>query len=125
MNPILRMVLLPRYTALYGTVPFYTAPINVKGFAKALVSCWKGAGIGATPADLNFELQQSADLGLWHVVDAAFTPANPDEDLTVTRELLFEWVRLKATVSGTAGSQGVTVWAVGAFVPREGVGGAA
>lgn len=117
MNPILRMVLLPRYTALYGTQALYTAPINVKGFATALVACWKSIGLGSTPADVVFQLQQSADLGLWHDVGGTFTPASSEAEATVSRDFVFEWVRLKATVSEA--SPGITVWATGAFVPRE------
>jgi hypothetical protein len=113
------LVLFPRYTALYGALPFYSAPVNVKGFARALISAWRGTGLGGTPATVAFELQQSADLGLWHAIGSTFTPTNPGEDVAVAKDLLFEWVRLKATVSGTAPYEGATVWAVGAFVPRE------
>jgi len=118
-DPILRMVLLPRYTALYGTTPFYSAPLNVKGFSKALISAWRGTGLGSTPATVEFQFEQSADLGLWHAVGGTFTPASANAETTVTKDFVFEWVRLKATVSGSDGSRGVTVWAVGAFVPRE------
>jgi hypothetical protein len=113
-EPVLRIVLFPRYTALYGD-EIYTAPINVKEFAKAVVTAWVGTGIGSTPASGGVAVEQSADLEHWHQVGSDLSPDNAEESATFEFDL--EWVRFKAMVSGT--NPGVTLWAVGAFIPRE------
>jgi hypothetical protein len=120
-NPAVRVVLMPRYTPLYGATTFYSPPINVKAFEKVILTVWKGNGIGSTPADVDeFDLQQSADLGIWNSILPAFTPASPNSELVTTKDLDLEWARLAVTVSGA--SPGISVWAIGTFVPRAGGG---
>ena len=117
---VARIILLPRYTALYGTVPFNGAPVNVRRFGSGLVTAWRSTGLGTSGAQASvvFKLQQSTDLGIWNNVGATISPgAELEASEAVTLDL--EWIRIVATVSGT--KPGVTCWAIGTFVAREGV----
>jgi len=117
---IARIVLLPRYTALYGTAPIYGAPVNVRRFAGAVLVGWRSQGLGTagSQASVEYGLQQSTDLGIWNDIEPTLSPAAEDETpASVTFDL--EWIRLVSTVSGT--KPGLTGWVVGHFVPREGL----
>jgi hypothetical protein len=114
-----RLILLPRYTALHGAMTVYTPPLSVKDFASAIFTAWKSTGLGATPADVSFQIQQSTDLGIWVDLGSSFTPASAGAEIAVEREFTLEWIRLKAVVGTGATNPGITAWVVGAFVPRE------
>jgi hypothetical protein len=115
MGAPVRIVLLPRYTGVYGTIPLYTPPINVRAYEKVIITAWKGNGIGDTPADVEFRLGQSTDLGIWNA-SGDFSPASPGAEVVHEEELLLEWARLGVEITGA--SPGTTVWAVGTFIPR-------
>ena len=117
MDSEIRIVLFPRYTAVYGTVTLFTPPINVRAFEKAIITAWRGEGIGSTPADVGFHMEQSADLGIWNA-GPSFSPASAGGEEIQETAFSLEWARLGATVSGA--SPGTTVWAVGVFVLRSG-----
>lgn len=114
---ITRIVLLPRYTALYGTTPILGAPVNVRRFGGATLIGWRSQGLGMPPNDasVEYKLQQSPDLGIWHDV-VSFSPG-AEEETPATATFDFEWIRLVATVSGP--KPGLTGWVVGHFVARE------
>ncbi|NUN52309.1 MAG: hypothetical protein HUU06_05920 [Planctomycetaceae bacterium] len=111
-----RKVILPRYTPLVGTTPFTSSPLDVRAFAQVLLTGWKGAGIGATPADLEFVVQQSPDLEVW-LDGTPFSPASANAEVTRTESLSYAWMRLKATVSGA--DPAITAWMTGEFVLRD------
>lgn len=107
------VVFLPRYTAFYGAATFSTAPVNARGFAKAIITAWAAIGVGSSSAVM--KLEQSTDLELWHQVGGTFSPGA--NEVTGTRDLTLEWIRLTVTVSGSP--PGISTWAVGMLVPRE------
>jgi hypothetical protein len=116
-----RMVLLPRYTALYGTSPLYSAPFNVKRFARVVLTAWAGVGLGSLPPGVGISIEQSTDLEHWHT--AGVVGPDPDSEKTSVFDLLdMEWARTAVVVTPEVGEPpGATVWAVGAFVLREGM----
>ena len=117
---VTRIVLIPRHTALYGTVPHVGAPVNVRRFGSSIITAWrsKGMGLPGSQASAAFQLQQSMDMVIWENVDASFSPP-AEQETPVTRDLDFEWIRLVATISGA--NPGTTCWAVGHFLAREGI----
>jgi len=117
---VLRVVIFPRHTAFYGTTPLPTRPINVKGYAKVLVTAWRGTGLGTTPASVQYHLDQSSDLEHWHEIGSAVSPP-ANQESSALKDLDMEWMRCRAVVSGT--NPGVTGWAVAVLVPRDGEGG--
>ncbi len=117
--PVVRMVLLPRFTGLSGETDFLTPPLNVRAFSAALITVWKSHGLGDPEAEVEFQMQESTDLVDWNDIDSSFTPSAAETEVTVARSLKFEWVRLKATVSTTGLYPCITVWGVGAFLPRR------
>ena len=119
-EPVVRMVLLPRYTAVYGEGPLDTAPFSVRRYARVILTGWAGRGLGATSPAATITLDQSADLGHWHEVGSV-SPAAGTEASETLDLLDLEWARLRVEVEPDEGEEpGTTVWAVGAFVPREG-----
>lgn len=114
-NFVVRMVIFPRYTTLAGTVPVYTMPVDVRMFGSAILVAWMGTGIGATPATVEFKVQESTDLSVWSDV-ATINPSGPDGTVTSV-SLDMPWLRVKATVAG--GDPGVAFWMTGELVRRE------
>ena len=114
-DPILRVVLFPRPTAIWGTSAVSSEPFRSKDFCQAVVVAGARTGMGATPATVSVTLEQSADGVRWFTIGSALTPAANDED-TDAFDLDLEWMRATATVTG--GSPGVTMWAVAGMVPR-------
>lgn len=115
-DPILRVVLFPRPTAIWGTTAVSSEPFPAKDFCRAVVVAGARTGMGSTPATVSVVMEQSADGVRWFSIGSALTPAANDE-ATGSFELDLEWMRATATVSG--GSPGVTMWAVAGMVPRE------
>ena len=115
---VMRIVLIPRYTALTGQSDFFTKPINVKRFAKVILTVWQSVGLGVAPSTARFFLQQSPDLLQWESVGSLF-PSTPvgDEETTVELDIDLEWIRLQVVVYEDV--KGVTLWAVGQFVERS------
>ena len=112
---VLRMVVFPRYTTLVGTSAVYTMPVDVREFGEAIFVAWMGTGIGATPATVEFKVQQSVDLVVW--TDAAtITPSAGAETVS---EISFDlpWMRVMAVVTG--GDPGVSFWMTAELVRRE------
>ena len=116
-----RMVLLPRYTTVYGASALYLAPFNVRRFAKVVLTAWAGRGIGTSAPAATIYVEQSADLDRWWT--AGSVNPNPSSEKTTEFDLLgFEWARVKVLIEPAVGQPpGTTVWAVGLFVPREGM----
>jgi hypothetical protein len=114
-----RLILLPRFTALHGAATFLTTPVRIADFASVNLTAWLSTGLGATPATATFQLQQSTDLSIWEDVGSSFTPASAGTEITVGRDLALEWMRLKIVVSTLGSNPGVTAWVVGVFVPRD------
>ena len=77
MDQVVRVVLLPRYTAVYGGSPLYMAPFNVKKYAKVVLAGWTGRGIGSPAPGVTITLEQSAYLGLWHSAGSLSPPTGP------------------------------------------------
>jgi hypothetical protein len=111
-----RKVILPRYTPLVGTTPFTTTPLDVRAYGQVLFTAWKGAGMGASPADVEFTVQQSPDLDVW-LDGTPFAPASADAEVTRTESLYHAWMRVKATVSGA--DPGISTWMTGEFLLRD------
>ena len=118
-DPVLRVVLFPRPTAIWGTpggtTVIYTEPMNVKDFAQAIVAVGRGTGMGSTPATGDLTVWQSADMIDWYQVGSVLAPAAGGE-ATGTFDLDLEWFRTGASVSGSV--PGLTMWATVTFVPR-------
>lgn len=113
-------VLLPRYSAVYGDAAIYSAPFSVKRYAHVLLTGWAGRGIGTSAPSVTMTLEQSADLGLWHSAGSV-SPASGAESRSEFDLIDLEWARMKVEVLPTVGQPpGTTVWAMGAFVLREG-----
>ena len=114
-NFVVRMVVFPRYTTLVGTSAVYSMPVEVREIAEAIFVAWMGTGIGATPATVEFKVQQSVDLAVWTDV-VTITPSAGTETVS---EVSFDlpWMRVMATVAG--GDPGVSFWMTGELVRRE------
>jgi hypothetical protein len=110
-------VLFNRFTPLIGAGPFYSAPINARLYAEAVLTGWHGAGFGATPATVEFTVQSSADLETW-VDGGTFSPASAEAEVAHSSGILHPWFRARADIQGS--DPGVTIWLVGQFVHREG-----
>ena len=110
-----RVVLFPRYTAFIGTTALYSGPVDVRDYAGMVLTAWMGTGLGTTPAEVEFTLQQSPDLENWS--DAGSLTPDAGEEETDTFSFQYPWMRVKAVVSGT--NPGVTCWLEGELVRRE------
>src|SRR5690349_8113117 len=120
-DQVTRMVLLPRYTAVYGDTPVNSAPFNVRGYAKVVLMGWAGRGLGASAPDTAITIEQSADLAAWHTA-GGITPSAGAEATSTFDLLDLEWARVKVDIDPDPGEPpGNTVWAVGSFVLRDGV----
>jgi hypothetical protein len=107
-----KVLLLPRYTSFAGATSFYTAPMNVREYARAIFTYTACGGLGSTPPTVVVKIEQSADLEIW-------TEVAPDINVGGPVELAFkfEWMRIKLTVSGS--DPCITCWCVGDFVYRH------
>jgi len=104
-----KILLLPRFTSFAGSGPFYTAPMNVRAYRKAILDAWSGQGIGADTSTATITAEESTDLGVWTDV------VTSDDGIGV--DFSMEWMRLKIVLTGANPAN--TVWAVGNFVLRE------
>ena len=116
---VVRIVIFPRYTALIGGPATYSGPLDMRPFSEGVLTGWQGTGLGTTPATVEFTVQQSADLEFWHD-GTPFSPASANSEVTATPVVGLPWMRVKADVAGA--DPGVSVYLVGDFVLREGVG---
>jgi hypothetical protein len=113
-DPVVRIVLFPRPTSIWGTTAVTSEAFNAKDFAKAIVVAGRGTGMGSTPATVTVIMEKSADMVRWF--DAGEVQPWSGGEATLTVDLDLEWIRAKATVSGTV--PGITLWAVADLVPR-------
>jgi hypothetical protein len=109
-----KVILLPRYTTLVGATDFITAPINVRPYATANISVWRGAMLGTTPT-FSLVIQESPDLTEWSTLESYSTGAGSEDTKSVT--FTMDWIRVKVTIGGA--QPGVSCWAVGEFARRE------
>jgi hypothetical protein len=116
-NRVVRIVLIPRYTALIGTTAMYTAPLLVREWSEAALVGWESTGIGNGDATLTVQL--SDDLENW--TDEEEMSLTAESEVTAVLEISRAWLRVKAVVTGS--DPGVTCWLEGEFVEREGAGG--
>ena len=107
-----QIILLPRFSSFGGAGTFLGAPMNVREYGRAILTCVKAGALGSTPATLAASVQESADLEIWTDIGSALTDGVPGE-----RAFRFEWIRMKYVVVGT--DPGVTCWCVGDFVQRH------
>ena len=116
-DPVLRVVLFPRPTAIWGTTPVSTEPFPAKDFAQAVVVASQGTGMGpgGSEAAVSVAIEQSGDMVNWFPIGSPLAPTAILE-ATGAFDLDLEWFRATATVSGSV--PGVTMWAVAALVPR-------
>jgi hypothetical protein len=116
-DPIVRVVLFPRPTAIWGTTPVSTEPFLAKDFSKAIVVAWRGTGMGSTPASATIVIEQSADMVRWFPIGGPMSPT-ANAEAVESFDLDLEWFRATATVSTLGTAPGATIWAVAGFVPR-------
>jgi hypothetical protein len=109
-----KVILLPRYTTLVGATDFITAPINVRPYATANISVWRGEILG-TNDSFTLIVQESPDLTEWKTLESFSTSAG-DED-TEAVAFTMDWIRVKVTLTGSDPS--VSCWCVGEFARRE------
>src|SRR5262245_16233424 len=114
-----KILLIPRFTALFGNGPFYTAPINVRAYQYADVTAWASKGWGTpTPSSAGMTAQGSQDLDNWFPITAALLSSVQGEEKTTEVEFALDWFRLKVDISGSVDMAASTLWAVGNFVRR-------
>jgi hypothetical protein len=109
-----KVILLPRYTTLVGKTDFITAPINVRPYAEANISFWRGNELG-TVTSLTVTVQESPDLTEWKSLQTFSTAADTEE--TKSASFTMDWIRLKVEIDGSEPS--ITCWCVAEFVRRE------
>jgi hypothetical protein len=116
-----KTVLLPRFTSLVGSNAFHTAAMNVRQFASATISVWRGQECGSNLSAFDVRLQESADLSIWSDVGSSFSPA-AHQEVSEARDLDVEWIRLVielVPINPGGTPPAVTCWAVANLVPRE------
>lgn len=110
-----RIVIFPRYTTFVGNASLVSQVFDARAWTKAIFLGGQGAGIGGTPATLQFTLQVSADLENW--LDAVTFPSSPApgefEQIDV---LVYPWMRVKAVVTGA--DPAISAWLVADMVRR-------
>jgi hypothetical protein len=117
-EPTRRIVLIPRYTSLVGTQPFYTPPLSVRAFQSVQLDAWRSRGLGATPPTYALRVQQSTDMDSWHDLGTSID-LDADEEAVERLDFDLEWIRLVVQLAGTYPA--LSTFAVGDFEPREGV----
>lgn len=110
-----RIAVFPKYTTLVGGNDVYSVPIDVLMYGHAELVAWQGRGFGATPALVEFTVQESPDFEHWFDI-GTLSPHTSDED-TLSATFHYQWIRVKATVTGS--DPAVTCWLTGEFVTRE------
>jgi hypothetical protein len=108
----------PRYTVMIGTTALYSEPVDVREFARVLLTGWQGTGLGTVgnEATVEFTVQQSVDLSTWFD-GIPFGPASADAEVSQESDLRSAWMRVKAEVTGS--DPGVSLWLRGVLVRRE------
>jgi hypothetical protein len=95
-----------------------TPPMDVRVYSQILLTGWRSAGIGVIPAVVEFVVDQSSDLEVWHV-GTAFSPASPGAEVSHAEWLNFPWIRVRAVLTGA--DPGATCWLTAELVRRDGV----
>src|SRR5262249_28274827 len=95
-----------------GATSFYTAPMNVREYARAMFTYTACGGLGASGPTVVVTVQESADLEIWTDIGSDINTGSPNE-----RDFQFEWIRIKLAVSGS--DPCFTCWCVGDFVHRH------
>jgi hypothetical protein len=112
------IVLLPRFTTLYGktaeTREFTTLPLDVSRFGSAQFQFWRGPICYADdPVAFYVALEESLDAEHWVLGTSAPTEFEVPEDTPLLFSYAFRlrWFRLRAKLDTTGGM--VTCWAEG------------
>lgn len=112
-----RIVIFPRYTGLIGTGDLIAALVDVRAYSEVIFVGWQSTGLGVTPATVQFVLQVSADLDTWfNSITFPSVPAAATE-FVQTQGLVYQWMRVKAVVTGA--DPGLSVWLVADLVRRR------
>jgi hypothetical protein len=64
-DDFVRVVLLPRFTALVGARTFTTRPVAVGRFGSISVSGWRGVALGGGSPSVTMYVETSNDLSTW------------------------------------------------------------
>ena len=116
------LVMVPRYTTYIGASTFATAPMDVSGFDKAVLSFWRGRLAGDAGSTFSAVFEASHDAVAWTSLGSAITTTNTSS--IVSRDLIKRWLRLKITLtavppgSGGSNTVAITCWAVGSLEVR-------
>ena len=120
------LVMYPRYSSFAGRSDYTTVPLDVSGFSKAVLTCWRGPH-NLTPASggVVFFCQESSDQVVWVTCSGtnvdAFDPGEDTEGVA-SANLRRRWFRVMCRVYADALEQNgarVTCWSVGHLVARE------
>ena len=118
MSSVQKVVLIPRYSSLTGPHTYRFAPVNVRDFAKADLTAWRGV-LAGTDALFSVFLEESIDLVLWNeVLDSSMAPSAGTEAVA-SCELELPWVRAVVDLSAPITDCAVTCWMVGNFTLRD------
>jgi hypothetical protein len=117
------LVMLPRFSSFAGINEFTTIPVDVTGYSRAILTCWRGPIREPTGATVGFTCQESSDQETWVACAGTNTSFDPGDgvegvaDATLKRR----WFRVKLSLSGTGPEHNVHVtgWSVGHLVQRE------
>lgn len=109
------IVLVPRFTMLAGVFTFKCAAVHVRAFGKALMTLWRGGGVGAD--SVTFRVEVSPDLEHWEQI--ASVVADDDVEERLHFDFAAEWMRITMQVVGTEPT--VCTWAISQFTKRVGV----
>ena len=119
------LVMYPRYSSFAGKHPFTTVPLDVTGYSRAVLTCWRGPhNISPGTGGVLFVCEESTDQQVWVTcagTNVSFDPGENTEGVA-SAELRRKWFRLKFNVQADALEQDlarVTCWSVGHLVARE------
>jgi hypothetical protein len=110
------LVLIPRYTTYAGATSFETIGMDITEYEQAILSFWRGAGVGMTSVTITCE--ESIDQLNWTTCGGG-----PFSDPGASTEGQFEptfskrWFRIKLTLAGSGPV--LTCWCIGFLMRRE------
>lgn len=117
MSIVEKVVLVPRFTAFVEPQTLRTSPIDVRDFARAELTGWRGEYFG-TGTLFKFSLEESVDLLSWTPIAASAIALAARTEDTVSCEFEKPWVRVVVTLAGSPGCA-ATSWLVGNFTRRD------